>query len=227
MENYEGDFDMAKIDAWMPVYIGDLLKDTQDLSAAEFGAYHYLMYHYWCKKGDVDNNMATLRRVCKCSPKVLERILQFFEQKNKKIYHKRLSEELEKAERQYNQKSEAGKASAAKRASTAVEKPLPSRCQPSQSQSQSSNYIYEGKVIKLNKNDYEEWKTLYKNLEPFDEYLNQIDAVMFAENPDQKKWFVPAMQKLFYQNKNVKKTASPKKSQVSRNLVSLKALKHA
>ena len=50
---------------------------------------------------------------------------------------------------------------------------------------------------------------------------------MFAENPDQKKWFVPAMQKLFYQNKNVKKTASPKKSQVSRNLVSLKALKHA
>ena len=139
MENYEGDFDMAKIDAWMPVYIGDLLKDTQDLSAAEFGAYHYLMYHYWCKKGDVDNNMATLRRVCKCSPKVLERILQFFEQKNDKIYHKRLSEELQKAERQYNQKSEAGRASAAKRASTAVEKPLPSRCHPSQSPSQSQS----------------------------------------------------------------------------------------
>jgi len=227
MENYEGDFHMAKIDAWMPIYIGDLLKDTQDLSVSEFGAYHYLMYHYWCKKGDVEINKATLRRVCKCSQKVLDRVLQFFEQKNNKIFHKRLSEELQKAERQYNQKSEAGRASAAKRALTAVEEPLPSRWQPSQSQSQSSNYIYEGKVIKLNKNDYEEWKTLYKNLEPFDEYLNQIDAVMFADNPDQKKWFVPAMQKLFYQNKNVKKTASPKKSQVSRNVVSLEALKNA
>ena len=38
MENYEGDFHMAKIDAWMPIYIGDLLKDTQDLSVSEFGA---------------------------------------------------------------------------------------------------------------------------------------------------------------------------------------------
>lgn len=137
---------MAKIDAWMPIYIGDLLKDTQDLSVSEFGAYHFLMYHYWCKKGDVPKNMATLRRVCKCSSKVLKRVLEFFEEQDGKILHKRLDAEHQKAERQYNQKSEAGSASAAKRASTAVEMPLPSRCQPSQSQSpspsQSSKDIY-------------------------------------------------------------------------------------
>lgn len=40
---------MTKSDVWMPIYCGDYLKDTSDLSLAEHGAYFKLMMAYWQK----------------------------------------------------------------------------------------------------------------------------------------------------------------------------------
>src|SRR5690349_2380852 len=37
----------GKANAFMPMYTGDMLRDTTHLSNAEFGAYHLLIYHYW------------------------------------------------------------------------------------------------------------------------------------------------------------------------------------
>lgn len=36
-----------KFDFWMPIYIGDLLADTQHLTDEQFGKYHKLLYHQW------------------------------------------------------------------------------------------------------------------------------------------------------------------------------------
>ena len=44
---------MAKTGIWMPVYIGDYLRDTQDLSAEEHGVYFLLLMHYWQKNEQI------------------------------------------------------------------------------------------------------------------------------------------------------------------------------
>jgi uncharacterized protein YdaU (DUF1376 family) len=37
----------SRSDIWMPIYIGDLLGDTQHLTNEQFGIYHKIFYHQW------------------------------------------------------------------------------------------------------------------------------------------------------------------------------------
>jgi uncharacterized protein YdaU (DUF1376 family) len=50
----------AKSDIWMPIYIGDLLADTQHLTNEQFGIYHKLFYHQWRHGHFSEDEMATI-----------------------------------------------------------------------------------------------------------------------------------------------------------------------
>lgn len=51
-------------DSYYPFYPGDYLRDTQDLSLTEHGAYHILLHHYYC--GEVlPLNKNKLYRICR------------------------------------------------------------------------------------------------------------------------------------------------------------------
>lgn len=52
--------------AWMPLHIGDYLSDTGHLSAAEHGAYMLLIMHYW-QKGELPSDEGLIRRIAKLS----------------------------------------------------------------------------------------------------------------------------------------------------------------
>jgi uncharacterized protein YdaU (DUF1376 family) len=56
---------MAKVDIWMPIYIGDYLRDTEELSDKEHGAYLLLLMHYWLKGGEIGCDIDRLARVAK------------------------------------------------------------------------------------------------------------------------------------------------------------------
>ena len=100
-------------DAWMPLYIGDYLADTADLTTEEHGAYLLLMMHYW-KTGPLPADPNRLKNICKMSK---YKFFQFFDgpfqklfsKRNEKYFHKRLDKEMAKATEISQKRAEAGR----------------------------------------------------------------------------------------------------------------------
>ena len=105
---------MAKVDIWMPVYIGDYIKDTMGLSAKEHGCYFLLLMNYWVE-GYLNDDIEELLIVCRLQAdekRVLEKILKkFFQHQNGHYIQKRIEEEIRKAHniRDRNQKNAASR----------------------------------------------------------------------------------------------------------------------
>ena len=52
---------MKKVDIWMPIYLGDYIKDTRHLSLEEHGAYFLILSELWVKDGFIP--LKTLPRI--------------------------------------------------------------------------------------------------------------------------------------------------------------------
>ena len=57
---------MAKTDAYMPLWIGDYLGDTMELSQSDHGAYLLLLMHYW-RRGPIPNDRKIIYGITRCS----------------------------------------------------------------------------------------------------------------------------------------------------------------
>lgn len=101
---------MPKVDIWMPIYIGDYLRDTQDLSAEEHGVYLLLLMHYWQRKGEIGSDIDRLARVCKTQTETARFILgNFFELVDGRYKNKRADTEIANAAIRHNAAVENGK----------------------------------------------------------------------------------------------------------------------
>jgi len=129
----------SKVDTWMPWYVADYLADTSHLCAAEHGAYVLLIMHAWMNDGYLPKDDKRLCRVARMSPEEWaesrEVLLEFFYECDAGYRQVRVDAELVKARALREQRAEAGRLSAAKRAhqregndrSTGVEHPLNER----------------------------------------------------------------------------------------------------
>lgn len=93
---------------FMPLYVGDYLADTGHLCAAEHGAYLMLIMHYW-RQGGLPIDDRQLARIARMSDrewgKARSIIAAFFDADWK---HTRIDQELEKAARKSESRSDAG-----------------------------------------------------------------------------------------------------------------------
>jgi uncharacterized protein YdaU (DUF1376 family) len=81
---------------WMPLYIGDYLKDTGHLTTLQHGAYLLLIMHYW-QHGGLPADDAAKARICRLTGKQWEsNCLAFASLFHSDWSHKRIDGELEK-----------------------------------------------------------------------------------------------------------------------------------
>lgn len=79
----------------MPLYTGDYLADTMGLTKSEHGSYLLSIMAYWNKRESLEE-----RELREVSGRDYERIARFYVWENHRWHHKRIDEELSKAETQ-------------------------------------------------------------------------------------------------------------------------------
>lgn len=108
-----------KRDAWLPLYVGDYLRDTARLSTEQHGAYLLLIMDYWVN-GPLPDDDAALGAIARMSPaawKRMRRALEsFFQVKDGRWNHKRIDRERTRAFAIRELRSIAGKESAERKA---------------------------------------------------------------------------------------------------------------
>lgn len=106
----------AKPDTWMPLFIGDYLKDTARLSTEQHGAYLLLIMDYWTNGAPADDD-EELAAITRLDPKTWRKhrakIERFFQVEGGRWNHKRIDAELSSAQGKSDKAAE--KASAAAR----------------------------------------------------------------------------------------------------------------
>lgn len=123
---------------WYPHYPGDYLRDTRFLTLEEHGAYRLLMDFYYSTGKPIPSDIERIRRILGVSKqktrKIMKVLVDFFEEKDGLLYHKKIELELDKAlkiqERRQASGRAGGKASAiakaqAKRVATTTTTTIP------------------------------------------------------------------------------------------------------
>ena len=107
---------MPRQDTWMPLYIGDYLRDTGHLTVAEHGAYFLLLIQAWTRGGSLPADSERLRILTKMDARDWKRsqgtVMEFFTRDGDTFRHKRVDREIAIAATTTEQRRAAGKASA-------------------------------------------------------------------------------------------------------------------
>jgi uncharacterized protein YdaU (DUF1376 family) len=125
----------GKPDTWMPLVIGDYLKDTARLSTEQHGAYLLLIMDYWVNGPPPDDD-AELSAITGLSPKAWrshrDKLAKFFRIEDGHWRHKRVEEELErwaaKKEKYVARAQAGGRAKAAKSSASSTPQAVLTAC---------------------------------------------------------------------------------------------------
>ena len=107
-------------DQYYPFFPGDYLRDTQDLSLTEHGAYLILLSHYYCHEG-LPSSKSRLYRICKAltdeEKEAIDTVREryFKDDGNGNLINKRAEKEIKKRKEFLEEQSRKGKLSAMKR----------------------------------------------------------------------------------------------------------------
>lgn len=101
--------------AWMPLYVGDYLGDTQRLTTEQHGAYLLMILDYW-RNGPAPDDDAVLQQITKLDAKAWKKhrpaMARLFQIADGEWRHKRIDAELAQAEANAERRSSKARAAA-------------------------------------------------------------------------------------------------------------------
>lgn len=103
---------MAEASAWMPLYVGDYLGDTQRLTTEQHGAYLLLLMDYWRNGAPPDDDavLAQITRMAIDDWKRIRRVIvRFFDEEDGLLFHGRVEIEISKAKTNHDRRVERSK----------------------------------------------------------------------------------------------------------------------
>lgn len=180
--------------AWMPLYVGDYLGDTNHLSQGQHGAYLLLIMHYWQRE-----SLPADREQCYCiaramdvhSRRNVDKVLeQFFCIEGSNYRHPRIDSELKHAKESYEKRVSAAKSRWGKQQSKSNATAL-----HEQSQSQSQSYKNRGRGTPrpaYSQTDFDE-RDLRRLAEAKKAVLNRAQASIGAGNSFTEAEFMSAV----------------------------------
>lgn len=105
----------AKVDVFMPLFVGDYLADTTDLTTEEHGAYFLLLMNLWKRGGRLPCDPPRLARMAGLSPERWEAVWmtigRFFDLEDGHLSQARVMRELDRAKARKEAASENGRKS--------------------------------------------------------------------------------------------------------------------
>jgi uncharacterized protein YdaU (DUF1376 family) len=108
-----------KNNLYMPLHPGDYLNDTNHLTAAEHGAYFLLIMNYWQRGEPLPTDDKKLRGISRMTPEEWEgskeTLLEYFVERDGRLYHKRIEDELDRAKMKSAKARDNGRRSAESR----------------------------------------------------------------------------------------------------------------
>lgn len=111
---------MSRSDTWMPLYVGDYLRDTGHLTTTEHGAYMLLIMQAWTRGGALPGDEERLRLLSRLDPREWkasrDTLMEFFTLVDGAYRNKRVDHEIANTASITEQRRAAGKASAEARA---------------------------------------------------------------------------------------------------------------
>lgn len=188
---------------WMPLYVGDFLADTQDLSATETGIYIRLLMHCW-QHGSIPRDPHRLALIAHCDSRLWhqygKRILLFFDVVDASTaQHKRVSKELLRMAEISNKRKGAAEQMLSKRAAKAEQLLTHSHSHLQEEKKEErkkdsppleeaaglvSKYFFESGVIRLSEKNFRQWEEAFKNIN-----LRAELIAMTEWAGQQEKWF--------------------------------------
>lgn len=129
--------------AYMPLYTGDYLRDTQHLSMLEHGAYFKLLMYCWDQKGPAPLDERKLHGICNARSKedisaMLQVLNEFFVRCDDGWYNERMQREIERAEATSERRSDAGRKGYAAKVKSLKAKDIQASAKQMPSKSQAS-----------------------------------------------------------------------------------------
>jgi uncharacterized protein YdaU (DUF1376 family) len=189
---------------YMPLYVADYLADAAHLTTIQHGAYLLLIMNYWQRGEPLANDDARLARIVGLSVRNWQQIkgpvVELFDTGLDFLTHPRIERELDRVKAKSLKCKKAGLAS--------VERRLNTRSTPAE---QTFNHTdtdtrkeeevtpaktgrslaFEGKVIRLSRADFENWRKAYPKIDLLAALQSRDDWLAAeADEKTRKKWFL-------------------------------------